>query len=437
MLGETPLSTGGLAAVTIGAGHNSVSYGSSVPPAYSGYTAARIYRTKKNGSVFYFLAEITDFIAAFHDHTPDSSLGAEYIPCHVPPAEARFVLIGPDDRAYWFGRTGANASVVEVSEVGWPDRILDDDFFTINNNDGDVITAGCKVPGGILFFKRNSTWLVRQYGSAPINISYYYGCTAPWSIQVTPDGCIFLSQQGKVCVYNGSIDEIAWAVRPELKALSEAAMSRVVSAYHEDIYILAYDFRGQRTYNTRILEFDMLGKKWMGPHTNQEYLTPGYFCVLDSVKDLGQLLWLNGKASTGSWLYEMDSNSFSDNGDRFVCTATTGQGDLAGFQDKEVIRSLIRGQFSQDSALEVNLLVNGEKRINSYPLVSDTSIVSSYGVGVYGTSKYGGLNYLEGEDSFDIPAKGKILQVEITDGGRGSISNLDGIELIVKSHSEE
>jgi len=357
-MGEGP--KGAEATITLSGSNNRVNL-SNILTTAAKYeeTTRKIYRTKAGGSTFFFLAEIAAGVNTYADIIADTALGAEFIPTIVPPATARFVIMGHDERAYWFGMAGTDASLVRVSDAGFPDRILNngvDGFFTVANNDNDILTGGGLVPGGIVFFKRNSAWLSRAYGYPVTNISPKdkrgggIGSTSPFSIVSTPIGLIFLSQRGEIYKFDGTnLDEIGRKISSEFKGMTEAAMGRIVACYHDYRYIISYDYRGSKGYNWKTLEYDVINGKWEGPHENEDYLTPSYYSVWDSVLDKGELYWGEARAAAGSYLYGRTEFTETDRGNKFISLGQTGRPTLSDLGDVVTTRAFIYSEFSEDA----------------------------------------------------------------------------------------
>lgn len=412
-----------------------------------GQTAKRLYRTKGNGSIFYFLTEIAPLTTTYQDNIADTALDEEYIPVIAPPSDARFVIMGHDERAYWFGMAGANASIVRVSDVGFPDRIVNngtEGFFSVQNNDGDILTGGARTPGGILFFKRNSVWLLRAYGFGLTNISpkdqrsANVGCTAPYSIVATPVGLIFLSQRGEVYLFDGSgIKEIGRKIASEFISMTESAMSKVVACYHDRRYQISYDFRGSKGYNWRTLEYDPFTDKWEGPHENGTLYCPSYYSVWDSSKDKGELYFGESRAANGSYIYGRSEFSKTDRGTKFISIARPGSLALSGLGDVVSVKVLIHGEFSSDANLSIKHIDERNQEtqgnFNSPVLTTPAKWTSGNKWEPHATSnKWGGKLNGVLEASLGPGARSKTPTFEISDGGTALDVNMNIIELLAE-----
>lgn len=438
-MGEGP--AGAVATITVTGGPKQVDLSAmAAAAAKHEETVKRIYRTKVGGSLYYLLAEIPSATTTFTDNTLDTALGLEHVPTHIPPADARFVLVGHDDRTYWFGRSGLNASLVDVSEVGWPDRIRDVDNFAVANNDGDIVTGGGLVPGGIIFFKKNTMWLLRAFGFGLINIrpkdrrGTGIGTTSPLSVVSTPVGLIFLSQRGEVYRFDGTnIEEIGRKIATEFIGMPQSSMGLVVACYHDYRYQISYDFKGQKGYNSRTLEYDIRTGKWEGPHENTTLYTPSYYSVWDSVLDKGELAWGESRAAGGSFVYIRDEFSKTDRGNRFLSRARTGA-RVNKLGEIKTIKAFVHGEFSASASLSISH-INEKSEKTTVPLTSPNPVIGGiYNVSKYNQSKYAGqvLEVLEGSFSNQTTAaRSRIPQYELSDDATADSAKLTVLELLV------
>jgi hypothetical protein len=436
---------GTIASFTLTGANNRITLTNMNPPAGSyEETTKRIYRTVGNGSVYFFLTELPTGTTSFIDGVSDANLqlNPQWVPVHSPATETRFCLIGHDDRAYWFGRTGVNASLVEVSDVGFPDRILDGiGFFAVANNDGDIVTGGGLVPGGMVFFKRNSTWLLRYFGSGLTNIyprekrGAGIGTTSPFSVVTTPAGLIFLSQRGEIYRFDGNnLEEIGRQVTSEFRDMPQTARDKVVACYHDFRYIVSYDWRGSKSYNWRTLEYDIRTGKWEGPHENGTFYNPSYYSVWDSVYDKGELTWGESLGvSNGSRVYVRGEFSKLDRGNRFISTIKTGALPLARLGEVKTTKIFVDGDYSADVTLKAVHIdeagVRTEVRLQSS--VSFTGAI--YNTSKYNSgAKYAGLVTQVLEGPFGPGSRSRTPVFEISDSGSGTSARINAMSIITE-----
>jgi len=412
-------------------------------PAKHEETFKRIYRTKAGGTLFYFLAQIATGTTTYNDQLADTALSEEYIPVHAPHTDCRFVIVGHDDRTYWFGRSGVNASLVDVSDVGFPDRIVDTANFSVANNDGDIVTGGGLVPGGIVFFKRNSCWLLRAYGFGLINIhprekrGAGIGTLSHFSIVTTPAGLIFLSQRGEIYLFDGTnLREIGRKVASEFDDMSTNSFTKVISCYHDYRYIISYDFRNQHGHNWRTLEYDTRVDKWEGPHENPAYYTPSYYSVWDSALDKGELYWGEAQTAVGGFVYGRNELSKLDRGNKFVSIIQTGALSLAGLGEVISTKAFVHGEFSTDTSLVFSHI--DERKIKTSVSLNTPVLTTSakwdsgvqWGIDAQG-GKWGGLSSQVVEGSLG-PCRSRVPIYEITDGGTATSIKMNLFQLLAE-----
>jgi hypothetical protein len=427
-MGEGP--KGAEATITLSGANNKVNL-SNILAAAAKFeeTEKRIYRTKGDGTIFYLLTTIPSATTTYSDIIADTGLGLEYVPAIVPPATARFIIIGNDERAYYFGMPGVDASLVRVSDVGFPDRVIDngkDGFFVVSNNDNDILTGGGSVPGGIVFFKRNTVWLSRGFGYPPISIAPRdkrgggIGSTSPFSIVSTPLGLMFLSQRGELYNFDGTnMEEVGRKISTEFKGMNEAAMGRIVACYHDFRYQISYDYRGSKGYNWKTLEFDVINKKWEGPHENGDFYNPSYYSVWDSVKDKGELYFGEGKATNGSYVYGRTEFTDTDRGNKYLGLMRSGRLILSGLGDVVTTRAFAHAEFSSDCTLTFTHIDDSNKRTSvdlNTPIFGDGSIL---GVGLLGTFILSGAKSSVLSGPLGINARARAPMYEISDGKTG------------------
>jgi hypothetical protein len=287
----------------------------------------------------------------------------------------------------------------------------------------------------MLFFKRNSTWLLRAFGSGLVCISPFIGCTAPKSVVVVPGGVIFLSQSGRVYLYQGGLltekQEIGRSVRPEFIGLSEAACNRIVACYQDDRYIIAYDYQASSGANTRTLEFDLVGGKWDGPHHNTTNSGVSYFSVFDSQLDNEELVWGNSIGSSGSYIFIRDGSTYLDDGVPITNICQSGLNVLPGLEFREVIRAFASGRFSSDSYLELSIINTDGSKETAILLEQDQSAFGIWGISKWGQAIWGGVLTKRLESPLGPKARGSKVSIELTNKGRGTSIEVEEILLHV------
>lgn len=406
----------------------------SAPAAY-GATGKQLWRTKIGGSIYYKLAILAAGATTYSDNATDGDLIDAYEDVAAPPASAKYAIVGDDDRVYYWGMGSGNESIVQVSDVGFPDRIVDNLFIGVAPGDGDEVVGAAKVPSGIVFLKQNSMWLHKGIGFGLELLSDKIGCRARFSIVSVPGGFVFLSQEGEVYFYDGvNFDLIGRKVKPQFINQNESSSALIAAVYHDYRYIISYDYRVNKGYNWRELEYDFVGRKWDGPHENLERLTASYFSVWDSQGDSNQLLWGEANGSNGSYIYKREEGTYTDNGVKSEAIARSGCKYFGSIGEKKFFKVFGRGMVSSDCRIEVRILEDDGSAFTSAFLFSQ--IVSAntliWGIGNWGAKVWGGSSLSVSEDTFDISARGRKPVIEITDGGTATEAKLEALTLLTQ-----
>lgn len=431
--------------ITLTSGQNSVTL-TNIPVAAAKHevSARKIYRTKAGGSLYYLLTTINDnSTTTYADFIIDTSLNFEYVPTVIPPANARYVIMGHDERAYWFGMPGVDASLVRVSDVGFPDRVINngiDGFFSVSNNDGDLLTGGGLTPGGIVFFKKNSMWLLRAYGFGLVNIQPRekkgsgVGTTSPFSVVTTPIGMIFVSQQGRVYRFDGTnIEEIGRKISSEFLGMTQAGYANMVACFHNNRYSLSYDYRGTKGYNWRTLEYDIITNKWEGPHENGTMYTPSYYSTWDSVLDKGELAWGEARAAGGSYMYIRTEFTSTDRGTKFLSLAETGKQALGQLAEVKSYKVFVHAELSSDARLTITHIDDDESLV---PVTMNSPVPST--AAIYNTSKYNDGSDYAGRNAKVLegslgPCRARTPRYRIDDGGTATVAKVNNIFMLASA----
>jgi hypothetical protein len=433
-MGEGPASTEKSVALSGSQNRVTLSNLDSAPATHEA-TAKNLYRTKADGSVFFFLAQISAGATSHIDNTADTALGKELIPTHIPRADCRFAVVSPEERVYWFGRTGENASLVEASDIGFPDRVLDADFFAVANNDGDILTGGGRTPGGVVFAKRNSLWFLRAFGFGLINLSTRIGTLSPFSIVEVPGGLMFLGTDGSIYfVSNSPPQDIGQQVKKEFLGMTSGGFGRVVSTYHDFRYIIAYDHRGSRGYNWKKLEFDLRSRRWEGPHDNGDLLTASYFSVWDKERDQGELSWGESRAAAGSYIRIRTEQTKTDNGEKFISTARSSRRYFQGQNEKKIYKAFLRGRFSSDAEIEMNVIQDDDSKVTAMLTGTATVVVNPgiWGTSLWGAAKWVGKTEQNLSGSYIPKGRSRNPKVELTDRGTATEMRIEEVRQLVE-----
>jgi hypothetical protein len=237
-------------------------------------TDRKLYRTQNGGSVYYYLAEISDnTTTTYTDNTTDGNLDTtKTAPSdNGGPPDAKFIIVHKE--RLFLARDPTNKSRVWYSWISgvtsYPDIFPASNYIEVSPDDGDEIMALAHDPmGHLCVFKKRSIRKIFTEGDPSIwEVSdpfSPYGATASDSVVETPKGIVYLTRtaEGKkqLRIFNGNTSEpISDRVSPTLDNITESQVQNAIGWYVGNTYKLAYaDAATGFTYNSRVLIFDML-----------------------------------------------------------------------------------------------------------------------------------------------------------------------------------
>lgn len=251
-----------------------------VPIGPVGTTHRYIYRTLGNASraacvadtTFYLVKDLSDnTTTTFDDYLSDDDADADNAPTwatssaggiYVTPPMGKYLNIHKE--RLWIGGNSINQSDLYFSDDGNPDFFDPDDFFVIRADDGDEITF-IKTFLGLLTVGKTNT-IQKLYTDGSASTDWYasdpfsfIGCPAPYTVDVTPKGIVYLGRKG-LYLFNGQNSSlISDAVTPEINDISQTDITNAVGIYFNDEYKLSYtsSFSGA-SVNNRVLVYNFI-----------------------------------------------------------------------------------------------------------------------------------------------------------------------------------
>jgi hypothetical protein len=227
------------------------------------------------------------------------------------------------------------------------------------------------------------------------------------------------------------MENIGYKVEPEFKAMPQSAMEKVMACYHDFRYIISYDYRGQRGYNWKTLEYNTLTNRWEGPHENVDFFTPSYYAVYDSVLDKGELAWGEAKAAAGSYAYIRGEFSKTDRGNKFLSRGKSGALALAKLGEVLTYKAFVQGDFSSDVKLSFSHVDDSKVETKVELNIAIAVTAGKYNVSKYNSgAKYGGVTtqVLEGPLA---GTRARLPQYIIDDGGIATEARINIITVLV------
>jgi len=269
------------------------------PDTYSGtdVTGRKIYRNKTGGSTWYLLSNGTidnNTATTLTDSDDDGSLLVTAYPggtaTYTPP-KGRFPIV--HHNRLWFANDPNHPSRIYYSEDGSPDVFIGSSgactsYFNIRLNDGDEITFAENLFGQFCIGKNNSIQYIDTFkGDSPTadwevtDPFSFIGCDAPYSVDNSPLGIIYLDWSG-LYKFNGKYSTlISDAITPVILDISETDFENCWGKFHKNIFYLAYtsEATGSST-NDKVLVFDLLSNAY-----SIDSLSINTFCTFSSGDD--------------------------------------------------------------------------------------------------------------------------------------------------------
>lgn len=449
-LGEGGYSTvNGIKTVVLAGGPHNVAFTViDVAPGSAGATNKQVWRTHKDGSIFFKLPDglIAAGATTYTDNNLDTALTEEYVSVSPPPTDAIYAIVGADDRVYYFGMGSGNESIVQVSDVGFPDRIVDNLFFSVSAGDGHKVIGAGLVPNGIAFLKQDSMWMWQGVGFGIEIIKPKIGCRARFSIVQLPDGFAFLSQFGEVHFFDGiNMEEVGRVVKDQFANQTENSSLTIMAAYDPTTlrYLIAYDYLVANGFNNRLLEFDTVGKKWDGPHYNGSNMGIGYISIWDSSDDLGEVYYGESNGANGSYVYKRTPSIFVDRqgivalnagaGATYESVARTGVYFFDTVGEKKFFKVYCRAKINSGTTIQVRVISDDETSYSIAELFLATVSGANnllWGVGLWGINNWAGSIISVADNSFPPTARGRRPTFEIRDLSAKTLTKIESLDIL-------
>lgn len=166
--------------------------------------ARRLYRTKANGAIFYWLVDIEDnTTTTYEDNYTDDELGDEVSYDRLPPPSGKYFEVW--DSRLWIAGNTEFPNLLFFTNLGTAEEWGSSNFLNVKRRESDTIQQ-IKAYGDKLYvFKRNSVHVVEKAGDSLYEVTQLpqnIGTDAPWSVAVCDNLLIWKSEYG-IEVFNG------------------------------------------------------------------------------------------------------------------------------------------------------------------------------------------------------------------------------------------
>lgn len=248
----------------------------------------RYYRTKKNGSDYYFIRDIISFVAlpttpTINDDAADSTLTIIY-----PKAATDPYPIYPTAPTFESGVSKISSGTVDLtssivfSNLFKPLEIPELNIWQIYPDDEDPITGVFDDDNGIMIFKKKS--ICKLYtNSSPENwyrvkIIHNIGCDEPDTIFKYQSSYFFVFKN-KSYIFNGTqVKEISYKRKPTFDSVTsfigstfwDSAQWYILSVkIGSGYFLLCYDLKLKTWYKFSISQADAISRKEFGSDTDK------------------------------------------------------------------------------------------------------------------------------------------------------------------------
>ena len=240
-----------------------------IPLGPNGTLARRIYRTKNDGSEYFFLRQLNDnACTTYTDFAEDSQLGAQ-----APLNTDSILMPSPACR---FTATFKNCLFIDGGESDptrlffsrplQPDSYRSNDFFEVGTREGGDITGLVPYYNSLIVFRENAIDLVRGNPATGFELIPFIqgvGTLSPQTIVPIPNfGMSFLSQDGCYVLKGGldgganlNLEKISEPIQEFFDRASRDKLPAAVGAYSQKFRELHYYFAidGQTFLNKGIV----------------------------------------------------------------------------------------------------------------------------------------------------------------------------------------
>ena len=327
-------------------------------------TARRIYRTKANGEILYFLYEIennTD--TSFIDNIHDDALGYEASYENYPPPEGDGCEIW--DERLWVWGVEDHPEALFKSGQGTLEQFPTpaQQFYALREDETDQIKQGLEYYNNFCILKKNSIWVMTKDGEdyAQDKIIPGTGTIAHDSAVVCSDGVLrFLSNHMRIEELEGfhlKKPRISDLVRDTLDDINEFYAFRSTAEDHPDKqeYRLAVP-TGTNAYPDKVIVYN---------YSLNEFYVYKYFNSTNqkitsiNMVDVNQALRAMLYGTDGGELEKVDDSATTDDGELIVCDLMLG---WIGNPDWKVLRRMfIDYILPEDKTLVFKIFKNYEE----------------------------------------------------------------------------
>ena len=237
------------------------------------------------------LADVSTDTAILADQAPTWTTVSAGIDATPPKAKYPFI----HKERLWAGNdpsgTSYGKSTVYFSSLLKPDHWLpSSNYFLVRPDDGDEVTFIKSYYGYLFIGKVNTISKINTDSSSTSNWALsqptsFVGCAAPFSVQSTPIGLIYLGKYGIYQFDGNSSKVISDVVSKDIRDINPANYSNIAGVYYNNEYRLVYTSQATGSgINDRVLIYDFMRDSYTKDSENVNS-----WAIYDSADDFGAL----------------------------------------------------------------------------------------------------------------------------------------------------
>lgn len=198
--------------------------------------ARRIYRTKANGAIHYWMADINDnsTVSLPNTNYHDDELGAEVSYECLPPPTGKYYEVW--DNRLWIAGNEEHPNLLFFTNTGTAEE-YGDNFLAISRREKETINQIKAFGDKLYVFKRSSRFVVEKAGDAyylVTQLDQRIGTDAPWSVAVCDRFLIWKSEYG-IEVFNGDVcfrPIVSELIRRTMASINPERLNRCIGGHN-------------------------------------------------------------------------------------------------------------------------------------------------------------------------------------------------------------
>lgn len=328
-----------------------------------------IYRTKQGGSIYYFLADISNvsgtgtwnYPDAITDNGLNTLIVAPIAHANDPPPAGMSILVWYAGRLWGAsGNTlyysGGPDTTNGVGEEAWPPG----NNYTLPGN----ITALIATSGGLIIFTSDDAYLTTGTTSAtftvPILWQQNWGVPSVNAVTQDGDNCYIFTSKGQVFNFNGSngsMSEVGQPNATKFAAMTPASVYLAVHRSGQDEGLFISDG------SANLWRYSQVGQAWDTPYA----IVGGIGAIASVETSLNNWQLAIGRPTGGGYLLARDVTTYADDGSPYTAFLTLGSLTVAPLRQVMTMQSVLAQLMAVGSYPTVSVMLNEVTDLSNRP----------------------------------------------------------------------